>query len=105
MAAGDFVSHGPNHADGERQAARYVDRILKGAKPAVLSMQPPAKHELIVDLKTAKHSASPFQEQWSPTPSRRAVCRACSQPLVEQNGFAVATRDVRLRGKANVADL
>ena len=53
-AAGGLISHGPNYADAERQAASYVDRILRGAKPADLAVQAPTKYELVVNLKTAK---------------------------------------------------
>ena len=48
------MSLGPNFADQFRQAAGYVDRILKGEKPADLPVQSPTKYELIVNLKTAK---------------------------------------------------
>jgi putative ABC transport system substrate-binding protein len=48
------VSYGPNLEDQFRRAASYVDRILKGAKPADLPVQAPTKYELLVNLKTAK---------------------------------------------------
>jgi putative ABC transport system substrate-binding protein len=53
-ADGGLVSYGPNTIDPYRQAASYVDRILKGAKPADLPVQAPTKYELIINRKTAK---------------------------------------------------
>jgi putative tryptophan/tyrosine transport system substrate-binding protein len=52
--SGGLISYGPNPIDPFRQGASYVDRILKGAKPADLPAQFPTKHELIVNLRTAK---------------------------------------------------
>jgi putative ABC transport system substrate-binding protein len=49
-----LISFGPNLLDGFRGAATYVDRVLKGEKPADLPVQAPAKYELVVNLKTAK---------------------------------------------------
>jgi ABC-type uncharacterized transport system substrate-binding protein len=54
VAAGGLISYGPNFEDQYRRAAAYVDRILRGDKPADLPVQAPSKYELIINLKTAK---------------------------------------------------
>jgi putative ABC transport system substrate-binding protein len=54
VAIGGLISYGPNFADQYRRAADYVDRILKGEKPADLPVQAPNKYELAINLKTAK---------------------------------------------------
>jgi putative ABC transport system substrate-binding protein len=54
VAAGGLISYGSDRVDQFRSAANYVDRILKGSKPADLPVQAPTKYELVINLKSAK---------------------------------------------------
>jgi len=54
LGAGGLVSYSIDNLDLYRQTARFVERILKGAKPADLSIEQPTKFELVINMKTAK---------------------------------------------------
>jgi putative tryptophan/tyrosine transport system substrate-binding protein len=67
---GGLISYGLDFPELYQQAAVYVDRVLRGTKPAELPVQAPTKFELVINLRRRRRSGSPFHLRCSPAPTR-----------------------------------
>jgi putative ABC transport system substrate-binding protein len=72
LEGGGFISYGVNYADLYRRAGNYVDKILRGAKPADLPVEQPTKFELVINLATAKALGLTIPEPFDMSAYRRA---------------------------------
>ena len=70
VEAGGLMSYGPNFPDLYRRAADYVDKILRGAKPADIPVEQPTKFDLVINLRPPRRSASTCRRPCSPAPTR-----------------------------------
>jgi putative tryptophan/tyrosine transport system substrate-binding protein len=70
VEAGGLMSYGADFNDLVRRAATYIDKILKGAKPADLPVEQASKYELVINLKTAKAISLPLSEAFCFAPTR-----------------------------------
>jgi putative ABC transport system substrate-binding protein len=98
---GGLVSYGSDPVDLFRRATSYVDRILRGAKPAELPVQLPTKFEMIVNLKTAK--ARPCRTPIDSAGRRRGDRMIRRREFITLLGGGVAARGARAAGRAGTA--
>jgi ABC-type uncharacterized transport system substrate-binding protein len=73
VADGGLISYGPDTIAPFRRAASYVDRILKGEKPADLPVQAPVKYQTVLNMKTARALGAQSDQMWSAVPSIATV--------------------------------
>jgi putative tryptophan/tyrosine transport system substrate-binding protein len=91
-ADGGLVYYGPDLTDQYRRAAGYIDRILKGEKPANLAVQAPTKYEMAINLKTAKTLGIEVRRRCSPAPTRCSSETARVHRAARRRGGRLAAR-------------
>jgi putative tryptophan/tyrosine transport system substrate-binding protein len=99
VEAGGLISYGPNLPDHFRRAAEFVDKILRGAKPADLPVEQPTKFDLIINLTTAKALGLEVPRHCSPAPTRYATARV-HHAARQRGGVAARGAGAATDGKA-----